>query len=42
MVNADKSCLVVIDVQEKLAAVMHESAKMVSNCAILSCKSPAP
>lgn len=35
MLNREKSCLVLIDVQEKLAAVMHESARMVSNCAIL-------
>jgi nicotinamidase-related amidase len=35
MLNRQKSCLVLIDVQEKLAAVMHESARMVSNCAIL-------
>lgn len=35
MLNREKSCLVLIDVQEKLAAVVHESARMVSNCAIL-------
>ncbi len=35
MLSSDKSCLVVIDVQEKLAAVMHESAGMVSNCVVL-------
>ena len=35
MLNPEKSCLVLIDVQEKLAAVMDESARMVANCAIL-------
>ena len=35
MLSLDKSCLVVIDVQDKLAAVMHESATMIANCAVL-------
>ncbi len=35
MLNPDKTCLILIDVQEKLAAVMHDSQTMVSNCAIL-------
>lgn len=35
MLNSEKTCLVLIDVQEKLAAVMYESARMVANCAVL-------
>lgn len=35
MLNQEKSCLVLIDVQEKLTAVMEESERMVGNCSVL-------
>lgn len=35
MLTDERTCLVLIDVQEKLARVMHESEKMIANCAIL-------
>lgn len=35
MLNAERTCLVLIDVQEKLAPLMVESERMVKNCGIL-------
>lgn len=35
MLNAEKSCLVVIDVQEKLASVMLQAERMIANSAVL-------
>jgi len=35
MLTDERTCLVLIDVQEKLARVMHESEKMIANCTIL-------
>lgn len=35
MLNAERTCLVLIDVQEKLAPLMAESESVVKNCGIL-------
>ncbi|AQT69743.1 Isochorismatase family protein [Anaerohalosphaera lusitana] len=36
MLGADDTCLVIVDVQEKLTAVMHERERLVRNLAILA------
>lgn len=35
MLNAEKSCLIVIDVQEKLSSVMYQAERMIANSAVL-------
>ena len=35
MMKADQSCLVILDVQEKLAPVMHDPRRVIAGCTIL-------